>query len=307
MAYAALFPGQGSQHVGMGADVLARLPELLGCDPDVILGFSITELGAGPADQLDRTDRAQPALLAVSLAYWALLRRVVPPPGGAAGHSLGEYAALAAGGAVGNADALALVAERGRAMWEASTATPSGMVALIGVDAGTADALCAARRGDGGKLWLANDNNPGQAVVAGGEADLAWLRANAAAAGVRRVIRLAVSGAFHTPFMAPAAVRLDEALAKIEVADAAFPIACNVDGVLRQDAGDLRRALGAQLTAPVRWQAGIRALAEGGVDTFVHVGPGDVTAQMVKRIDRRARVVVVNSVASVADAARALG
>ena len=295
MRPAILFPGQGSQHVGMGEDLFDRYPDRLGEDADRILGWSLREVCLdGPEERLTRTEFAQPALFALSYARWLdvephLEGHVVA----AAGHSLGEYTALAAAGMISYEDALAVVAERGAAMSEAADAEPSGMAALIGATSELAEQVAERRRSDGGRLTVANLNAPGQVVVAGGAEDLDWLEENARDLGIRRAIRLNVAGAFHSPFMASATERLASALDAVEVGPARFPVYSNVTAAPAppQDVTDL---LERQVEAPVRFQETLETMAETGVDTFVHVGPGDVTAGMARRTVTGADVVVVN-------------
>lgn len=301
--YAILFPGQGSQRVGMGADLFAAHPDLLGEPANRIVGWSIEELVmGGPQETLTLTEHAQPALYAVSYALWHALRCTgVAPPAAAAGHSLGEYTALAASGAITYEAGLALVAERGRAMAAAAEAgEASGMVALIGADLAEAEALATERRRDGGRLWVANVNSPSQIVLAGAEADIEWLTANARSLGIRRAIPLSVAGAFHSPFMASAAERLETALAETEFSIPAFPVYANTTA---RPAGDPARQLGEQLVEPVLFASTLEHMAEDGITTFIHVGPGDVTAGLVKRTLPGAGVHVVSNLEDVATVA----
>ncbi len=188
MSVGILFPGQGSQTVGMGADLFEARPDLLGGRADEILGFSLRSLCLdGPEEELTRTEHAQPALFALSFALWESVDSSgAPAPGGAAGHSLGEYTALAAAGVLDFDTALALVAARGRAMARAADLERSGMAALLGVDHAKAEEVSQARRDQGGRLEVANVNAPGQIVVAGGEPDLAWLSESAGTLGIRQ-------------------------------------------------------------------------------------------------------------------------
>jgi [acyl-carrier-protein] S-malonyltransferase len=213
--YAILFPGQGSQKVGMGADLFSTRRSRLAAGSDSLLGWSLeTLVTQGPQEELTKTEHAQPALYAVSYVLWEALRDALPTaPAAAAGHSLGEYTALAASGALSYGDGLVLVAERGRAMAAApTTSDPSGMAALIGVDLEHAERVAADRRADGGRLWVANVNTPAQIVLAGSLPDIRWLSGNARSLGIRRVIPLDVAAAFHSPYMEPAAERLTTAL-----------------------------------------------------------------------------------------------
>jgi [acyl-carrier-protein] S-malonyltransferase len=298
--YAILFPGQGSQRVGMGADLFSADRDLLGESADRIVGWSIESLVSdGPLEVLTRTEHAQPALYAVSYALWrALESAVATPPAATAGHSLGEYTALAASGAITYEAGLALVAERGRAMAAAAAAgEPSGMAALIGADLAQAEALAADRRRDGGRLWVANVNAPSQIVLAGAEADIEWLTENARSLGIRRAIPLAVAGAFHSPFMASAAERLEAALDDADFSLPEFPVYANTTA---RPVADPARQLAEQLVQPVQFAPTLEHMAEDGITTFIHVGPGDVTAGLVKRTLPDASVHVVSNLEDVA-------
>ncbi len=307
MKYAVLFPGQGSQFVGMGADLFAARPDLVGEAADLVVGFSLGDVCLnGPAEELTRTEYAQPALFALSYALWDELAPLVPAPAAAAGHSLGEYTALAASGVIGFGEALAVVAERGRAMAEAAAAEPSGMAALLGIDGEAAAELCSARRRRGGRLWVANLNAPGQVVVAGAADDIEWLATNGRQLGVRRVVPLDVAGAFHSPLMAPASARVAHALGAIDPSPPRFPVFANVSAS-PVDASEVFAALTSQVVSPVRFSETLVAMAAEGVDTFVHVGPGDVTAGLAKRTVGDAQVIVVSTLADVPAAVKVLG
>lgn len=299
---AVLFPGQGSQEVGMGADLFERHPDVLGTTSDRILGWSLEEMcTASPLERLTRTEHAQPALYALAYARWLDVATVlVDRVDAAAGHSLGEYTALTAAGMVDYEPALAVVAERGAAMGDASDAEPSGMAALLGADRELAEEAASLRRAEGGRLTVANINAPGQVVVAGGVDDLDWLEANAKDLGVRRAIRLNVAGAFHSPFMDPASSRLTAALEGLDVTVGQFPVYSNVTAE-PFDPDEVRSILGRQITEPVRFQESLEHMANAGIVTFIHVGPGDVTAGMVTRSVAHPRVLVVNDAAGVED------
>jgi [acyl-carrier-protein] S-malonyltransferase len=298
LSYALLFPGQGSQAVGMGADVFAAMPDLLGDSAAAVLGWSLRRLCLeGPEAALTRTEHAQPALFAVSYALWSAMAPRVGPPAAAAGHSLGEYTALAAAGALSFHDGLRLVAARGRAMAAAGDADPAGMAALIGGDFAAAEALSGQRRAEGGRLWVANLNAPGQVVVAGGHEDLAWAGEHAAEHGIRRVVLLKVAGAFHSPLMAPAAAQLRSAVEATPLAEARFPVWANATA--RPHGTDIGAALLSQLTAPVRFAESLQDMAGAGVTTFVHVGPGDVTAGLARRSVEGTEAIVVSSLTEI--------
>lgn len=304
MPYAVLFPGQGSQTVGMGADVFAARPDLLAETADAVLGWSVSDLVAnGPQEALTATDKAQPALYAVSYALWEEFSERAPAPSAAAGHSLGEYTALAAAGVFDFATGLRLVAVRGSAMAAAAAIEPGSMAAVLGGERRAAEGIAAGRRTDGGRLWVANLNSPGQIVMAGAVADIEWLVEHAKELGLRRAIPLDVAGAFHSPLMEPAAAALAAKLAEVEFVAPAFPVFANADAAPHEDvAASLRR----QLTRPVRFEETMRAMADGGIDTFVHIGPGDVTAGLVKRTVDGATVHVVNTMESIAEVAGAV-
>lgn len=307
MGYAVLFPGQGSQAVGMGADVFESRPDLLGDPADAILGWPLREVCLeGPEEDLTRTDRAQPALYAVAYALWeAFAAAVAVPPAAAAGHSLGEYTALAAAGALSYAEGLGLVAARGAAMAAAAGLEPSGMAALMGGEWEAAESLCDTRRSDGGRLWVANLNAPGQVVIAGGAADLEWAAAHGREHGVRRVIPLKVAGAFHSPFMAPAAVDLAEAVGAAGFRDPAFPVWANATA---EPHGEVPGpALLDQLTSPVRFGESLQKMAALGIDTFVHIGPGEVTAGLARRSIEDSETHVVSTLDEAAAVAGTVG
>lgn len=308
MDYAVLFPGQGSQYVGMGADLFESRPDLLGEAADDVLGWSLERLCLeGPEAELTRTERAQPALFALAYARWEALAAACPHlPIAAAGHSLGEYTALAAAGVLDYLTALTLVAARGRAMAAAADAAASGMAALLGVDAEGAEAAAARRRGEGGSLWVANLNAPGQVVVAGGTADLAWLAERAGELGIRRVVPLKVAGAFHSPFMEPATRELQSALEGVAFHSPRFPVWANVTAAPYGD-GEPSDLLVRQVVSPVRFAETLSAMAAAGATTFVHVGPGDVTAGMARRAVVGAEVLAVNDGASLHSAVVQLG
>lgn len=307
MAFAVLFPGQGSQFVGMGADLFDAVPDLLGEAADEFAGFSLRRMCLeGPEEELTRTEHAQPALFALSYALWHEFSPQVPAPTAAAGHSLGEYTALAAAGVYSYEAALAIVAERGRAMADAADAEPSTMAAVIGGDLEAVEAVTARRREDDGRLWVANINAPGQVVVAGGRDDVEWLQDNARDLGLRRVVPLSVAGAFHSPFMEPAAERLTAALGRFDPGPPAFPVYANVSAAPVAGAA-VTDSLAAQVVSPVRFSETLEAMWDDGIDTFVHVGPGDVTAGLAKRTLKEAQVLTVSTLADIPEAAAALG
>lgn len=308
MSFAVLFPGQGSQFVGMGADLFEKRPDLLGDRSDEILGWSLRGMCLdGSEEELTRTEHAQPALFAVSYALWEILsERLTGDPSGAAGHSLGEYTALAAAGALDYDTALRVVAARGRAMGVAADLEPSGMAALIGVDEELAASIAAERRAAGGRLEIANINAPGQIVVAGDQADLDWLEAEGRGKGVRRVIPLNVAGAFHSSFMKPAAAEVAAALDRIEVSEPRFPVWSNTTG-RPHTREDIPALLARQVVSTVRFKESLEDMSQNGMGVFVHVGPGDVTAGMARRTVAEAEVLVVSEIDEIESAMRTLG
>lgn len=293
MSVGVLFPGQGSQYVGMGSDLFDALPELLGGRSDDILGWSLRSMCLeGPEEALTRTEHAQPALFALSFALWEMVADAGVSPMAAAGHSLGEYTALAAAGGLDYEAALRVVSRRGRAMAAAADLEPSGMAALIGADEDLAEQVASTRRSGGGRLQVANINAPGQVVVAGGAEDIEWLAANARDLGVRRAIPLKVAGAFHSSFMEPAAEAVAEALSDVSVGELSFPVWSNTTAK-KHEAAAIPEMLARQVTSPVRFSESLRDMSKAGVTTFVHVGPGDVTAGMARRSVPEAEVVVI--------------
>ena len=305
MGYAILFPGQGSQFVGMGADLFDLRPALLGDAADEVLGWSLrTVCLEGPEEALTSTDKAQPALYAVAYALWAeLAERVNTDPQGAAGHSLGEYTALAAAGVLDYFEGLSLVAARGQAMAAAAAMEPSGMVAVLGVAHDRAEEAAATRRQQEGQLWVANLNAPGQIVMAGGLPDLEWLAEHGGEYGARRVVPLRVAGGFHSPFMEPAVAPLAEAADAVSFKAAAFPVWANLTAAPVEDPAS---SLLQQVISPVKFGESLMAMASAGIDTFVHVGPGDVTASTAKRTLADARIITVSSVDDLEEAAEQL-
>ncbi len=298
VGYAVLFPGQGSQRVGMGADLFRSRPDLLIEAADRVLGWSLREVCLeGPEDRLTATEHAQPALYALSYALWKeLAERAGRLPAAAAGHSLGEYTALAAAGAVSFEDGLELVAARARAMAEAVQEEPSGMAAVLGATAEHVERIAADRRSLGGRLWISNRNAPGQIVLSGGSEDIDWVVASGRRLRLRRVVKLNVAGAFHCPLMESALPGLQDALDMVQIGSPAFPVWSNVTASTHV-AGEESLMLARQLVAPVRFSASLRSMAAAGVETFVHIGPGDVTAGMARRTVKGSRTLVVSSVA----------
>jgi [acyl-carrier-protein] S-malonyltransferase len=302
MSIAWLFPGQGSQFVGMCGDLLAASPAARSilARADLALGESLsTVILRGPEDRLTLTANAQPALVATSCAVLGALRERItniPAPAFAAGHSLGEYSALVAAGALSFEDAIRLVRTRGRAMQEAVGPGVGAMSAIVGVDPDRLEAICA-QAAEGEIVAPANFNAPGQIVVAGHAAAVA--RVGALVMGENgRAIPLRVSAPFHCALMAPAARTLEGALAPIDVATPRFPIVANVDARPHRDASRVKDLLVRQVDSPVRWDDSIRFMAAEGVTHAIEIGPGKVLAGLIKRVAKEMRVLSVGDVAS---------
>lgn len=268
---------------------------------DAVLGFSVTRLCfEGPEEKLTATENAQPALLTAALAALAALAESSEVAGFVAararfvaGHSLGEYTALTAAGALGFEDALRLVRLRGELMAQAHEGT---MAAVIGLDEGPLEAVCREASSAGGLVVVANYNAPGQLVISGAADAVERAGALAKEAGARRIIPLRVSAAFHSPLMRQATAGLAPALVAAPLADARVPVVANTSARPLMAAADLLAELEAQATAPVRWIDSVRHMAAAGVETFVEIGPGAVLTGLVRRIVPGARVVNVGDV-----------
>jgi [acyl-carrier-protein] S-malonyltransferase len=296
-----VFPGQGSQHAGMGADLLddpeiAALCESCGAASDVDLKRLLT---SADDEELKLTQNAQPALCFVGLGLTLLLRRRGIEPAAAAGHSVGEYAALAASGAVGAPQVIKAVVERGRAMAEALPAGASSMAAVLGLDAQAIEAALAGID----DVWPANFNTPSQTVIAGTTAALEAATAALQAAGARRIVPLNVSAGFHTPLMAPAAERLRAALDRIEWRTPRIPVMANLTGREHQGGDRIPHVMEMQLRSPVRWADCIKSLADLGCDMFVEVGPKRALTGMMRELAPGAAAVAVGTPAAVAELA----
>lgn len=292
----------------MGSDLFDARPDLLGDRANEMLGFNLRDLCLdGPEDELTRTEHAQPALFALAYALFDELRRKLPStPAGLAGHSLGEYSALAASGAIDFETGLAIVARRGRAMAAAADLEPSGMAALIGADLELARRVCDARTALGGRLQVANVNTPSQVVVAGGSEDIDWLAANVSDFGVRRAIPLKVAGAFHTRFMEPARAAVEEGFADAAVAEPGSPVWSNTTARPHETA-DIPSLMARQVVEPVLFSDSLVDMRDSGIDTFVHVGPGDVTAGLVRKTLDDATTHVVSSLEDIPAVCASLG
>lgn len=292
-----VFPGQGSQAVGMAQDVAGRFPEIkaLFDKADARLGYQLSDIiFNGPAETLTLTENAQPAILTASVAMLSLLEKEGLVPDYVAGHSLGEYSALVAAGALAFEDAVYAVRMRGLYMEEAVPAGTGAMAAVLGLDAARLAEVCDEVSRSGDLVQLANLNSPGQIAISGTKAGVEKASAAAKEAGAKRVIPLNVSGPFHSELMKPAAEKLKAVLEDIAIADARVPVVANVTADLVTDRGMIKELLLRQIYSPVRWIESVEKLVALGVDTFVEVGPGKVLAGLIKKIERSARVLNVN-------------
>ena len=291
MKVAFCFPGQGSQDVGMGRAMASAFPEAQAVfeEASEAVGFDVARLCfEGPIEELTRTEMQQPALVATSIACLRAVESVGIKPDFVVGHSVGEYAALAAAGAVSDRDALVLVRERGRAMEEAAKRHPGAMAAVLGLEDSIVEELCAGIE----NVWPANYNCPGQVVVSGENAAVDRLIAAAAAAGARKTVKLRVSGAFHSPLVERAAEALRPALAAVRWRDPATPFMSTVTARL-EEARRFVDLLVEQLTGPVKFTHAVRGLMKEGVGVFVEVGPGQVLSGLLRRCDRSLETISV--------------
>jgi [acyl-carrier-protein] S-malonyltransferase len=274
---------------------------------DDILGWSVREVCfVGPAERLDRTDVSQPAIFTASAAALAALDEALgdsrPEPAMMAGLSLGEYTALYAADAIDFEPCLRLVAERGRLMQQAAEASDSGMVSVLGLDEEAARKLCEAAA-EGDVLTPANFNCPGQVVLSGRSEACRRAAELAGEHGAKAAKPLNVAGAFHSELMAPAAEGLAKALAETDFRPPRRPVLSNVDAKPHEGPERIRERLIAQMTHPVRWEACVRAMIDGGVESFYEIGPGRVLAGLLRRIDRGRSVRSVNSAAALSELA----
>jgi [acyl-carrier-protein] S-malonyltransferase len=304
-----IFPGQGSQHAGMGKELAeeSAIAEQVFRAVDEALGFSLTSVMFGEdAAALVPTEIAQPAIFAHSLAAFAALRkRHEAGPAMVAGHSLGEYSALVAAGCLELAEGARLVRTRGELMAQAGSQVGGAMAAILNMEAEAVEALV--RDAAGGKvLAIANYNCPGQIVISG-DADAVAAARDLAKQRGGKAIPLKVSGAFHSPLMQPAAEALRPHLQTAPLRDAQVPLVSNVDATPRQDAAGIRDALMAQVTGSVRWEESVRRMIAAGVDTFIELGPGNVLTKMMPRIDPTVRAFAVSTLADVYSVMQAIG
>ena len=301
-----VFPGQGSQALGMGHDVYinSSAGREVFEEVDDALGRKLSDVMFGDdADELTRTENAQPAILTASIAMWRALEEATATmvmPDMAAGHSLGEYSALVVAGVLSVSDAVKLVCERGRLMQGACESSPGGMLALIGVDELTAAEICR----DSG-VEMSTVNTPEQIIIAGDHKGLARAADLAGARGAKKAIPLSVAGAFHSGLMSSAQHGLDAAIESTTFNDPLVQVVGNVDARPLTTAEEVKSELRRQLTSCVQWNRGVRYMLDGGVNEFVEIGNGKVLSGMIKRIDRGASVRNVSDYDSVWEFAQA--
>jgi [acyl-carrier-protein] S-malonyltransferase len=315
-----VFPGQGSQHVGMGQDLYETYAKARAIfdEADRVLRFPLSKLCfEGPEEELSDTINTQPAILAMSVACFKVLgtrykeqgkgwenlepRTLNLEPAFVAGHSMGEYTALVATGALDFADGLKLVRERGRVMKEAGELNPGAMAAIIGLNAGTLEGICqeASIQFPASSVQIANYNSPGQIVISGRKEALGRAMELAREGGAKRVIPLAVSIASHSPLMQPAAEAFASVVAQVDFHQPRVPVVANVTAVPITTVAEIREELVKQLTSTVRWVESVQYMIAQGVTTFVEIGPKDVLTGLIRRIDKSVRTVNVGDLAGV--------
>ncbi|SEN15454.1 ACP S-malonyltransferase [Lihuaxuella thermophila] len=291
-----IFPGQGSQKVGMGREIASVHPnaEQVFAEADKVLGFSLSKLCfEGPEEDLRLTANTQPAILTTSIALFRVFQEAGIEPAYVAGHSLGEYSALVAAGSLSFREAVSTVHKRGTYMEEAVPAGLGAMAAVMNLDRGELDEICKSVTRENHVVEPANYNSPGQIVISGHRDAVKEAGEKAAEAGARRVIPLSVSGPFHSSLMKPAAERLAQTLNEVDIKDAAVPVVANVSAapVIRSD--EIRRSLIEQVASPVLWEDSVRWMLAQGVDTFVEIGEGTVLSGLVKKVDRKVKTLSV--------------
>ncbi|WP_099224315.1 ACP S-malonyltransferase [Listeria costaricensis] len=304
-----IFPGQGSQKVGMGQDVKETYPEAAAVyqAADERLGFSLTNLiTEGPIETLTKSENAQPALVATSVAILRALEAAGIQADYVAGHSLGEYSALVAGGFLRVEDAVYLVHRRGQLMEAAVPNGAGAMSAVLGSDAETITAVTEEVSANGEAVQIANYNCPGQIVISGTKEGVQQATEKLKEAGVKRILPLAVSGPFHSELMRPAAEQFADVLNEITFQDGEVPIVNNADVAFTEKAADLPEKLIKQIYSPVRFEQTVNALIEKGVDTFVEIGAGKVLSGLVKKIDRNVTILSASDTASIGSVIEAL-
>jgi [acyl-carrier-protein] S-malonyltransferase len=295
-----IFPGQGSQTVGMGRELAAQYPiaQQTFDQADEALGYKLSQCCfEGPEDRLKMTETTQPAILTASIAAWRVLDEKGVKAGFVAGHSLGEYSAHVAAGTISFADAVRTVANRGRYMQEAVPVGVGAMAAILGMDLEKVTAVCA-DAAQGEVCQAANINSPEQIVISGNKDAVERAAKFATERGAKRAVMLPVSAPFHCALMQPAQDRLASDLRQLKFQGPSVPVACNVDALLLNNAEAARDALVRQVTGSVKWDQSMRLLIAQGVQTFVEVGPGKVLCGLMRQIDRGPKCVNLGDEAS---------
>ncbi len=296
---ALLFPGQGSQYVGMGKSLCERFPEARARFDEAgeILGFDLLQICTeGPEEELRKTHTTQPALYVKSLAAWAVVKDALRPDF-VAGHSLGEYSALAVAGALTFADGVRAVRKRGMLMWESGVKRPGAMAAILGLGLAQVEAICADASA-AGSVQPANLNSPGQVVISGETAGVDRAVELATERGAKRAMKLNVSGAFHSSLMSDARAELEEFLRDLPIAAARVPVIANATAHPVTGAAEIRALLGEQMTSPVRWEESMRFLIAEDCE-FVEVGAGAVLKGLLRQIDKSAVCQSIGSAESI--------
>ncbi|SHE60033.1 [acyl-carrier-protein] S-malonyltransferase [Seinonella peptonophila] len=304
-----IFPGQGSQKIGMGKEIAATssAAQKVFAEADEALGFSLSSLCfEGPEEKLTQTEITQPAILTTSVALLEALKPFDITPDFVAGHSLGEYSALVAAGALTFREAVVAVHERGKWMEEAVPTGIGAMTAIMGLDREILDQICRDVSTTEQSVQPANYNCPGQIVISGHQAAVDQAAKLAKEAGARRTISLTVSGPFHSKLMEPASKKLKQTLDRVNLQQASIPVVANVSASPIQAADEIRKALIDQVASPVLWEDIVRFLLEQGVDEMVEVGTGKVLAGLVRKIDRNVKVWNVQDSASLQSLAESL-
>ncbi|WP_342400252.1 ACP S-malonyltransferase [Weizmannia sp. FSL W8-0676] len=304
-----VFPGQGSQTVGMGQSVAGANEKAAAVfqKADEKLGMDLSGLiQNGPLDKLTRTENAQPALLSVSTAILQVLQEAGIHADFTAGHSLGEYSALVAAGALSFEDAVYAVHKRGEYMDEAFPNGAGAMSAVLGLGRGVLQEVAEEVSSEGETVQLANLNCPGQIVISGTAAGIEKAGALAKERGAKRVLPLQVSGPFHSKLMEPAAEKFKAVLDGIAIRDAAVPVIANVDAEVETGAVDIKAKLIRQLYSPVLWEDSVKKMISLGVDTFIEVGPGKVLSGLIRKIDRSVKTYAVQDMETLEAAVGAL-
>ena len=306
---ALVFPGQGSQFVGMGKALYDASAAARGVfdQADDVLGFPISRLCFhGPADELEDTFNAQPAILTVSIAALEALKERLGETGHqvtptvVAGHSLGEFTALVAAGVMDFPAGLQLVRERGRLMKEAGDESPGGMAAVIGLDVETLENVCH-DASNGGVIIVANDNCPGQSVISGEIAALMRAMEMAKARGAKRVARLGISIASHSPLMARASAGLSDVLGRLPLVAPQIPVMANVSATAMLTVEDVRQELAHHVERPVNWTRSVAEMVNSGATTFIEVGPGQILSGLIRRINRNVKTLSLTDLGLPAD------